>query len=106
MSDYLFMLDNHLNAAQNRVVTEIQQLATAASMNVWLTGGAMRDMLRGAPIRDLDFTVEHDAVKTGKALAETLGGEVLPEDSLKRWVELKLPGNVTASVGIPHGEIR
>ena len=42
-------------------------------MNVWLTGGAMRDMLRGAPIRDLDFTVERDAVKIGKSLAAAAG---------------------------------
>jgi tRNA nucleotidyltransferase (CCA-adding enzyme) len=99
MSDYLFMLENHLDAAQNRAVMELQRLATAANMNVWLTGGAMRDMLRGAPIRDLDFTVEHDAVKTGKALAQALGGEVVSEDPLKRWVELALPGNITASIG-------
>ena len=99
MSDYLFMLDNHLDGAQNRALVTLQQLATAAGMNVWLTGGAMRDMLRGAPIRDLDFTVERDAVKTGKALAQALGGEVREEDPLKRWVELALPGGITASVG-------
>jgi tRNA nucleotidyltransferase (CCA-adding enzyme) len=99
MSDYLFMLDNHLDAGQTRVVNVIRQLAEAAGMNVWLTGGAMRDMLRGAPIRDLDFTVERDALKTGKALAAVLGGEVLAEDPLKRWVELSLPEGITASVG-------
>ena len=52
----------------------MQRLATAADMNAWLTGGAMRDMLRGAPFRDLDFTVEHDAIKTGKALAALRSG--------------------------------
>ena len=99
MSDYLFMLDNHLDAGQSRTVTAVQRLATDAAMNVWLTGGAMRDMLRGAPIRDLDFTVERDALKLGRALAAELGGEVFAEDPLKRWIELSLPGNVTASVG-------
>jgi tRNA nucleotidyltransferase (CCA-adding enzyme) len=98
MSDYLFMLDSHLDAAQNRAVGVVQQLATAAGMNAWLTGGAMRDMLRGAPIRDLDFTVEHDAVKMGKALSQALGGEVISEDPLKRGVEVRLPGNITLSV--------
>jgi len=98
MSDYLFMLDNHLDAGQNRAVAGIQQIATASSMNVWLTGGAMRDMLRGAPIRDLDFTVERDAVKTGKSLAASLGGHVVEEDPLKRWVELLLPEQVRVSV--------
>ena len=106
MSDYMFMLDNHLDAAQNRAVAEIQHLATAAGINVWLTGGAMRDMLRGAPIRDLDFTVERDAVKIGKALAAALGGTVVAEDSLKRWVELKLPGVHGLRRQCPHGKIR
>src|SRR5437868_13421559 len=99
MSDYMFMLDSHLDAGQARALVEIQRLATAAEMNVWLTGGAMRDMLRGAPIRDLDFTVERDAIKVGKALAQALAGRLTGEDTLKRWVELDLRGNVRATVG-------
>jgi tRNA nucleotidyltransferase/poly(A) polymerase len=79
-------------------VAEIQRIATEAAMTVWLAGGAMRDMLRGAPIRDLDFTVERDAIKIGKALAHALKGEVTEEDSLKRWVELEMPGGLRASV--------
>jgi len=98
MSDYMFALESHLDAAQNRAVTEIQRIATEMSMTVWLTGGAMRDMLRGAPIRDLDFTVEHDAVKAGKALAHALKGTVAAEDTLKRWIELELPSGLRASV--------
>ena len=98
MADYIFVLDNHLSPNQSKVVAGISRLATEAGQSVWLTGGAMREMLRGAPIRDLDFTVEHDAVKTGKALAHSMKGQVLSEDSLKRSVELLLPGDVRASV--------
>lgn len=98
MSDYLFMLESRLDGGQAKAVTAIQQLATEAGMNVWLTGGAMRDMLRGAPIRDLDFTVERDALTIGRALAARLGGAVLSDDPWKRGVELALPGNVPASV--------
>jgi tRNA nucleotidyltransferase/poly(A) polymerase len=97
MSDYMFALESHLDAGQSRIVAEVQRLATAAGMNVWLTGGAMRDMLRGAPIRDLDFTVEKDAVRIGKTLAEAAGGRVLGEDPLKRAVELEFEG-IRASV--------
>ncbi len=104
MSDYLFMLESHLDAGQSKATGVIQRLATEAGMNVWLTGGAMRDMLRGAPIRDLDFTVERDAVKIGKALAEALGGEVISEDQWKRGVELALPGDVLASVSNVRSE--
>lgn len=98
MSDYMFVLDSHLDAGQNNAVTEIQKIATLAGLNVWLTGGAMRDMLRGAPIRDLDFTVERDASKIGKQLAQALGGSIVGEDPLKRFLELELPGHVRASV--------
>lgn len=104
MSDYMFVLESHLDAAQNRAVSEIARLATEAGMNVWLTGGAMRDTLRGARILDLDFTVERDAVKLGKALAQSLKGSVVADDSLKRWVELQLPGGVTASVANARSE--
>jgi len=98
MSDYMFVLESHLDAAQNKTVAEMQRIATEAGMNVWLTGGAMRDVLRGSAIRDLDFTVERDAVKLGKSLAQALKGNVLSEDSAKRSVELDLPGGVRASV--------
>jgi tRNA nucleotidyltransferase/poly(A) polymerase len=98
MSDYMFVLESHLDAAQNKTVVEMQRIATEAGMNVWLTGGAMRDVLRGSAIRDLDFTVERDAVKLGKSLAQTLKGQVVSEDSAKRFVELDLPGGVRASV--------
>jgi tRNA nucleotidyltransferase/poly(A) polymerase len=104
MSDYMFALESHLDAAQNRAVTEIQRIATDAAITVWLTGGAMRDMLRGAPIRDLDFTVERDAGKIGKALASALKGHISQEDSLKRWVELELPGGTRASVSNSRSE--
>jgi tRNA nucleotidyltransferase (CCA-adding enzyme) len=98
MSDYMFVLESHLDAGQNRTVAEMQRIATEATMNVWLTGGAMRDMLRGALIVDLDFTVERDAVKAGKALVQAMGGKVLAEDTLKRGVELELAGGIRASV--------
>ena len=84
----------------------MQRIATEAGMSVWLTGGAMRDMLRGARIVDLDFTVERDAIKLAKALAQACGGEVLVGRRLKRGVELELPGGVRASViQRPHREV-
>jgi len=97
MSDYMFVLESHLDATQNRVVNEIARIATDAGMNVWLTGGAMRDTLRGARILDLDFTVERDAMRIGKALAQSYRGKVLSEDPLRRGMELQL-GAVRASV--------
>jgi len=98
MSDYMFVLESHLDGAQSKIVSEMQRIATHAGMNVWLTGGAMRDTLRGARITDLDFSVERDAIKLGKALVQALGGDVVSEDSLKRWIELRMANGVRASV--------
>jgi tRNA nucleotidyltransferase/poly(A) polymerase len=98
MSDYMFVLESHLDTAQSKVVSEMQRIATDAGMNVWLTGGAMRDVLRGSRILDLDFSVERDAIKIGKALAQAVGGKVRSEDGLKRGVELDLANGVRASV--------
>ncbi len=71
MSDYMFMLDSHLSGEQSKVVAQVREEAGAANLNVFLTGGAMRDMMGGFPIRDLDFTIEGPAVK----FAEDLGAE-------------------------------
>lgn len=100
----MFILESHLDQAQSRVVAEIQRIATEAGMNVWLTGGAMRDVLRGARVTDLDFTVERDAPKLAKQLAAALGGKVTADDSLKRWAELQLPGGITASLANARAE--
>ena len=68
MSDYIYMLESHLNPDQNRVVEEVQEAAGQANVNLFLTGGAMRDMLAGFRIRDLDFAVEGNALKVVKTL--------------------------------------
>jgi hypothetical protein len=44
MSDYMFMLESHLSADQFRILGEVRDLATAAGLSLFLTGGAMRDM--------------------------------------------------------------
>ena len=39
MSDYMFMLENHLSPDQNRVLVEVESAAAVASVNLFLTGG-------------------------------------------------------------------
>ena len=66
MSDYIYMLENHLSADQNQVVEDVQTAAGQANVNLFLTGGAMRDMLAGFRIRDLDFVVEGAGAEAGQ----------------------------------------
>jgi tRNA nucleotidyltransferase (CCA-adding enzyme) len=104
MSDYMFMLENHLTGAQNRVVAAVQKAAAEAQINVFLTGGAVRDMFGGFPIRDLDFTVEGAALKLAKTVAEQLGAEILQSDSNRKLAELRSPEGVTFEIGMARSE--
>jgi tRNA nucleotidyltransferase/poly(A) polymerase len=104
MSDYMFMLENHLSPDQNRVLAEVASAAAASSVNLFLTGGAVRDMIAGFPIRDLDFTVEGPALKIAKAVAHKTRGEVLSTDEQRKRVELRFPGGVTAEIAMARQE--
>ncbi len=104
MSDYLFMLENHLSTDQNRVVAEVQAAASVANFNLFLTGGAMRDMLGGFQIRDLDFTVEGNALKLAKTLTAKAGAKVLSLEDNRRTMELVFPAGVTVEIGMARRE--
>jgi len=104
MSDYMFMLDSHLSADQSRAVSEIQTAATNANLNVFLTGGAMRDMLGGFPMLDIDFTVEGNAIKVAQAVAKKTGAKILSEDDNRKLTRLVFPSGVHATVGMARQE--
>jgi tRNA nucleotidyltransferase/poly(A) polymerase len=104
MSDYMFMLESHLSADQARVVSEIQAAATHANMNVFLTGGAMRDMLGSFPIFDLDFTIEGNALKLVPAIVKKTGAKVLWEDDNRKLAALAFPSGVHATIGMARQE--
>ena len=100
----MFMLESHLNADQNRAVAEVQAAASHANANLFLAGGAMRDMLGGFPLRDLDFVVEGNALKVAKAVAEKGSARILATDENRRVVDLLFPGAVTAEIGMSRTE--
>lgn len=104
MSDYMFMLESHLSADQRRVVGEVQAAATQANMNVFLTGGAMRDMLGGFPIVEIDFTAEGNALKLGQTIAKKTGARIVSEDDNRKISRLLFPGGVQAAIGMARVE--
>ena len=104
MSDYMFMLESHLTPDQRRAVEDVQAAAADAGVGVFLTGGAMRDMLGGFPIRDLDFTVEGNSLKLAKAIAHREGIELLTIDDLRKTAELRFPGPVTVGIAMARQE--
>src|SRR5579872_2066938 len=104
MSDYMFMLESHLSADQARVVSEVQAAATQANVNVFLTGGAMRDMLGGFPIVGLEFTVEGNAAKLAQAIAKKTGAKIVSTDENRKVAQLVFAGDVHAELGMARVE--
>lgn len=104
MSDYMFMLENHLNAEQGRFLAALVVASDAINVNVFLAGGAMRDMLGGFPIRDLDFTVETHGIKLAKELMKSTGATLVSVDEVRKSAELLLPGGSTVQVAMAKSE--
>jgi tRNA nucleotidyltransferase/poly(A) polymerase len=100
------MLESHLSPDQNRAVAAVQAGASQANVNLFLTGGAMRDMLGGFRVRDLDFVVEGNAVKLAKAVAADAGAVVQRVDERRHVVDLIFPGRVTVEIGMARQERR
>jgi tRNA nucleotidyltransferase/poly(A) polymerase len=104
MSDYMFMLDNHLSSEQSRMVAKVQAAAASANINVFLTGGALRDMLGGFPLREIDFTVEGNPLKLAKTLETTSGAKILATDEHRKLAWLEFPGEVLTTIGMARHE--
>ena len=75
----------------------VQDVARAAGMNIYLTGGAVRDIISGFPIRDLDFTVQGNPLKLQKEL-ERAGSVLGGADDDFEVVYVTLPGGVRAEI--------
>jgi tRNA nucleotidyltransferase (CCA-adding enzyme) len=113
MSDYIYMLESHLSAGQNRAVAVVQSAAAEAGLNLFLTGGAMRDMLAGFLVRDLDFVVEGNALPLAKAVAvagsgsgpdSDTGATLVSTDEVRKSAALLFPGGVTAKIAMARRE--
>jgi tRNA nucleotidyltransferase/poly(A) polymerase len=103
MSDYMFMLESHLTPGQNRVAAQVAVAAADEGLNVYLVGGAVRDMLGGFPVRDLDFVSEGDPAKLLKKLKKQ-GVEVIAQDNARKSFDLVFPGRIPASLGMAREE--
>jgi len=104
MSDYIYMLESHLSPDQNRVVEEVQAAAAPANVNLFLTGGAMRDMLSGNRIRDLDFVVEGNAIKVAKSIADRGTARIVATDEDRKTADLVFASGVTAQIAMSRQE--
>ena len=97
MPDYMFLLESRLSPEQRAAMLRVQELAAAMGFNVYLTGGTVRDLITGASLRDLDFTVEGNPSKIAREL-EKGGAKIRYEEEKTRHVELIFAGDCDGSI--------
>src|ERR1700752_55807 len=97
MPDYMFLLESRLSPEQRAVMMRVQELSAAMGFNLYLTGGTVRDLITGASLRDLDFTVEGNPSKIAREL-EKGGAKILVEDEKLRHIEVLFTGDVEGSI--------
>jgi tRNA nucleotidyltransferase/poly(A) polymerase len=103
MADYIYTMEIRLTPDQLKAVGIVQDAARAAAMNLYLTGGAIRDLISGFTIRDLDFTVQGNPLKLQKDL-EKVGARITAVEEDIRTIFLSLPGNVRAEISMARNE--
>ncbi len=104
MADYIYTMEIRLTPDQLKGVNLVQQVARNAGITLYLTGGAIRDIISGFTIRDLDFTVQGNPLKLQKDF-ERAGAQLAGHDEDVRTLFLVLPGNVRAELGMARTEV-
>lgn len=103
MPDYIYLLENRLSPPQQNALRQVRDAARDAGMTVFLAGGAVRDITSGFPVRDLDFSVQGNALKLHKAL-EKAGGTFWGEHEPSRTLYFWFPGSVRVEVSSARRE--
>ena len=93
MPDYIYLLENRLSVTQQNALRTVRDLAREAQMTVFLTGGAVRDLTSGNPVRDLEVVLNGNALDL-KAAVTSAGGKVWGQDAASRTLYLCFAGNV------------
>jgi tRNA nucleotidyltransferase/poly(A) polymerase len=85
MPDYIQLLESKLSPNEKQALNAMTDVARARRITVFLTGGAVRDIVSGASVRDLDITVQANPLKFKKDLERagfTITGEHEPSHTL------------------------
>src|SRR6202007_247523 len=103
MADYIYTMELRLTPDQLKGVGLVQDVARAAGLNLYLTGGAIRDIISGFSIRDLDFTIQGNPLKLQKDL-EKNGAKITAVEEDIRTIFIALPGNARAEISMARTE--
>jgi tRNA nucleotidyltransferase/poly(A) polymerase len=97
-------METRLTPDQQGGVNLVQEIARRAGLNLYLTGGTIRDLITGFPIRDIDLSIQGNPLKLQKEL-EKAGISVQGADEDLRTLQLLMPGNVRAELNMTRAEV-
>ncbi len=103
MPDYIYLLEHRLSPAQRSALRLVRDAARAEGMTSFLTGGAVRDLTSGHPVRDFDVTVQGNALNLRQSL-ETAGLIYWGSHAPSQTLFLRYPGGVRLEVSSARKE--
>src|SRR5208337_869236 len=103
MADYIYSMETRLTPDQQSGVNLVQEIARNAGLNLYLTGGTIRDLATGFPIRDVDLSIQGNPFKLQREL-EKAGISAQGVDEELRTLHLLMPGNVRAELNMTRAE--
>jgi tRNA nucleotidyltransferase/poly(A) polymerase len=103
MPDYIYLLENRLSPAQQSALQVIREAARHSGMTVFLTGGAVRDLTSGSPVRDLDVSVQGKVAELKPSLKQA-GAVIWGEHAPSSTLFARFPGGVRVEVSSTRWE--
>ena len=98
MADNIYLLETRLSKAQQTALASVREIARVRGLTVFLVGGAVRDLISGTAVRDLDVVVQGNALKLKKDI-EKAGGVISGDMEPLQAVFVRFPGGVRMEVG-------
>jgi tRNA nucleotidyltransferase (CCA-adding enzyme) len=74
--DLTSQLQSTLTPGQLRILHLVAEEAAQSRLPLYIIGGSVRDLILGAAFKDLDLTVEGNAIALARSLAKQYGGKV------------------------------
>jgi tRNA nucleotidyltransferase (CCA-adding enzyme) len=103
MPDYVYLLERRLSPAQRSALSLVRDAARAEGMTSFLTGGAVRDLTSGHPVRDFDVTVQGNALNLRERL-ESAGFVFWGSHAPSQTLFLRYPGGVRLEISSARKE--